>query len=263
MLFSVKLVLLHPVLLYVLMCAVLAGFSLAVLILARWWVHRRLLGKHNELAGYLFTAVGVIYGVLLAFVAIMVWGQYNDAISNAVVEASEALTLYRDLDLYPDPEQTAVAKKALVAYLNSVIHEEYPALAQGGVSCPTEQAIDRLWQTAHRFRPRDPYQQAVFQNIMRDLDKLAALRTSRLAAAQTNLPNIVWSVLIIGAGLTLVFAALFGTEKFWVHLLLVVLLAVLMASTLFLILEMDDPFMGGLSPQPTVFQEVLQAMIPR
>lgn len=260
MLFNAKLVLLHPVVLYALMCAVLLGFSLLVLILARWLVHRRLLGKHNDLAGYLFTAVGVIYGVLLAFVAIMVWGQYNDAISNSVVEASQALTLYRDLNLYPDPKQTAVVKQALVAYLNSVIHEEYPALAQGRFSRPTEQAINRLWLAVHSFHPRDAYQEAVFRNILRDLDKLAALRTSRLAAAQINLPNIVWSVLIIGAGLTLVFASLFGTEKFWAHLLLVVLLAVLMASTLFLILEMDDPFMGGLSPQPTVFQEVLQSM---
>lgn len=258
MLFNVKLVLLHPLVLYVLMCAVLAGLALVILIFSRLWVHTRLQGRHNELAGYLFTAVGVIYGVLLAFVAIMVWEQYNDSMENAVVEASEALTLYRDLDLYPDPEQTGQAKQALLAYINSVIHEEYPALARGEISPGTIRAISHLWKESKNLHPHDAYQQVLFQDIIKDIDNLARTRTRRLAAAQTNLPNIVWVVLIIGAGVTMVFAALFGAEKFLPHAIMVTLLAILMATTMFLILEMDNPFMGGLAAQPTAYLDVLR-----
>jgi Protein of unknown function (DUF4239) len=260
MLFNTKLVLFHPLVLYVIMCAVLAGFSLAILILIRWLIQTRLQGRHNEVTGYVFTAVGVIYGVLLAFVAIMVWEQYNTALSNSVVEASEALILDRDLDLYPSQDQVAQAKQALVAYVNSVIHEEFPALAKGELSPRTDLAIKHLWKTAKSFHPQDAYQQAIFQDILRDIDKLARMRIARLAAAQTNLPDIVWAVLIIGAAITLIFSSFFGAEKFWAHVVLVILLAILMASSLYLILEMDDPFMGGLSLEPAAYQEVLQAI---
>jgi hypothetical protein len=258
MLFNNLLVLLHPLMLYVLMCAILVGFSLAILILVRWSVHRHLQGKHNELAGYLFNAVGVIYGVLLALVAIMVWEQYNNAINNSVVEAGDALTLYRDLDLYPDQNQANQAKQALIAYIHSVIHEEYPAMAQGKKSPSTHRAIDNLWKTAKNFKPRDSFQQTIFQNILDDFDNLVRMRTLRLSAAETSLPNIVWAVLIIGAGVTMIFAALFGAERFWPHMVLVILLAILMATTMFLILEMDNPFLGGLSPQPKAHLEVLK-----
>jgi lipid-A-disaccharide synthase-like uncharacterized protein len=260
MLFNVKLVLLPPLALYFLICAVLVGFSLTLLFLARWSIHSRIRQGHNELAGYLFTAVGVIYGVLLAFVAIIVWEQCNDATGNVVREASRALALYRDLDLYPDQTQADPARQALKAFMRSVVKDEYPALARGEESPATQQAMEHLWKSAKNLRPRDPYEQSIFGEILKDINALGELRTGRLAAAQTNLPDIVWVALIIGAGITLVFSMLFGAEKLWVHVLMICLLAALMATTLFLILEMDNPFMGALAPQPTVYMEVLERM---
>jgi len=260
MLFNVKLVLINPLALYFLICAVLVGFSLVILFLSRWGIHSRLKAVHNDLAGYLFTAVGVIYGVLLAFVAIAVWEQYNDAMGNVVREAGRALALYRDLNLYPDQDQAAPAREALLAFIRLVVKDEYPAMARGGESPATQQAMERLWKAAKSLRPRDSYQGAIFQEILKDINSLGELRTGRLAAAQTNLPDIVWTALIIGAAITLVFVVLFGAEKFWLHLFMTCLLAILMATAIFLILEMDDPFMGPLAPQPTAYLQVLERM---
>ena len=55
------------------------------------------LAKNNEIAGFKFATVGVIYAVLLAFSVIVVWEKFSDA-ENAVAEeagATAALFHYR------------------------------------------------------------------------------------------------------------------------------------------------------------------------
>jgi len=45
------------------------------------------LTSNNEIAGFKFAAVGVIYAVLLAFAVFVVWGKFNDAETAVVQEA--------------------------------------------------------------------------------------------------------------------------------------------------------------------------------
>src|SRR3974390_2016095 len=50
---------------------------------------------NNEIAGFKFATVGVLYAVLLAFVIIVVWEKFSDAEANVVREAGAAENLYR------------------------------------------------------------------------------------------------------------------------------------------------------------------------
>ena len=53
------------------------------------------LRTNNEVAGFKFATVGVLYAVLLAFAVIVVWEKFNEAESNVALEAGAAVTLYR------------------------------------------------------------------------------------------------------------------------------------------------------------------------
>src|SRR5271156_5360580 len=50
---------------------------------------------NNEIAGFKFATVGVIYAVLVAFAIIMVWERFADAESAVAQEAGAATALYR------------------------------------------------------------------------------------------------------------------------------------------------------------------------
>ena len=50
------------------------------------------LATNNEIAGFKFATVGVIYAVLLAFAVIIVWERFTDAESAVVQEAAAAAT---------------------------------------------------------------------------------------------------------------------------------------------------------------------------
>ena len=52
------------------------------------------LASNNDIAGFKFATVGVIYAVLLAFAEIVVWEKFSDAETAVVQEAGASATLY-------------------------------------------------------------------------------------------------------------------------------------------------------------------------
>ena len=64
-------------------------------VLVRRWVGFEHLGANNEVAGFKFATIGVIYAVLLAFAVIVAWERFSDAEAAVVHEAGAAATLYR------------------------------------------------------------------------------------------------------------------------------------------------------------------------
>jgi hypothetical protein len=66
--------------------------SIGGMLLVRRWIPLAVLQSHNEVAGFIYAVVGVVYAVLLAFTAIVVWEQHTHAESVAAQEASELAT---------------------------------------------------------------------------------------------------------------------------------------------------------------------------
>lgn len=77
-------------------------FGVGLILITRRLVHHSILKPHNDISGFVFSTIGVIYGVMLAFVVIAVLEQYNTTTQIAENESSNAYSLYRDLRLYPN-----------------------------------------------------------------------------------------------------------------------------------------------------------------
>ena len=69
-------------------------------VVVRRFVQLDKLRTNNEVAGFKFATVGVIYAVLLAFAVIVVWEKFNDAELNVAREASAAATIFRLADSF-------------------------------------------------------------------------------------------------------------------------------------------------------------------
>ena len=66
-------------LLIALIVVVPTALAMIAQLLIRRWIGVETLTKNNEIAGFKFATVGVIYAVLLAFSVIVVWEKFNDA----------------------------------------------------------------------------------------------------------------------------------------------------------------------------------------
>src|SRR5215203_2360216 len=112
--------------------------------------------EHNEVAGFLYAVVGVVYAVLLALLVIAVWGQYQRARETVESEASAVGEIAWLAHRLPEPERHELQEDAR-SYAQEVVDEEWPLMEQGleGVQSFPEgwDLIDDMRGTLQDFEP--------------------------------------------------------------------------------------------------------------
>jgi hypothetical protein len=208
--------------------------------------------QNNDVAGFIYAALGVIYAVLLALVVIAVWGEY-DAASETVEQEANALAEIAWLgNRLPEPEGTHIQELAR-SYAEEVIHIEWPLMEQGQVPLMTQTQgtpagwtlIDDIRANLQEFQPRTPAEEQLYAEGLDQVQRLADARRMRLVAAEEGIPGVLWSVLIFGGVAAISFTYLFGMDNTWAHRLMVLTLAAVIGLVLFTIGAMEHPFSGG------------------
>ena len=258
--FTARLVMVSPCLLLFLINAIFILFSILLLVIVRNVCHHKIRKGHNDVIATIFNKAGAIIGIIIAFVVVILWQEYNKSKDNALKEGTEALELYQDLGLYPDQKQAAKPIKSLLQFTKLVIEDEYPAMADMRTSQAAEQVWNSLRKELYAITPQNPREQILYSKIIRDFETLSRLRQIRLLDMESSLPGIVWVVLIAGAIIIILFSILLGTEKLWLHIVLTAMMAMTLANAFYLIIELDYPFMGHLCAKPVSYIEMLNTI---
>ena len=211
-------------------------------ILIRRRVGLERLATNNEIAGFKFATVGVIYAVLLAFAVIVVWEKFTEAETAVVQEAGAAATLYR-LASGPEPEAVAT-RAALTNYLRLAIDRDWPQMAAGKESHEVTQALDAVYAAALRLTEKGAIEPALFVEMFKQLDAITQARRVQLHVARGIVPGILWMVLVCGAVLTVGFTFFFGTENLPAQVMMTGVLSVLVFMGLLVIVSINHPFTG-------------------
>ena len=222
----------------------MAAASVLGLALVHAFVPRALRSAHNEVAGSAIAVVGVVYAVLLAFIAVAVWEDFEKAGALVETEANLVGNLYRDTVGLPEPLATGL-RHSLFVYAETVAQDEWPALAAGRVEDAAGwQLLDRFHLSLAGLHPSEPGLLAIEAEMLRNLNALYDARRGRFRAAEVGLPPILWWNLLAGASLTILFSYLFGVPNFAMHGVMVALLGASIALVLSLIILLDNPFRG-------------------
>jgi hypothetical protein len=211
---------------------------------------------NNEVAGFKFATVGVIYAVLMAFAVIAVWEKFSEAQRAVVHEAGAAATLYRLADAF-GPEAASGLKRDLATYIDTVINADWPAMERGRGSPAANAALNTLYAHVIQQTPEHPQHGPVLVQMFRQLDAITLARRERLHLAQGVVPGVIWSNLVIGAGVTVVFAFFFGTRNLAAQVLMTGFLATMTSLGLLVIVSIDHPFTGPVKINPHVLEAVL------
>jgi hypothetical protein len=207
-------------------------------------VPHRLRRMHNDVAGFTLAIAGVIYAVLLAFIAVAVWQGYGQADSMVQIEANLVGDLYRGTAGLPDP-QASKLRHALYVYAETVVQEEWPALAAGSdEDAAGWQLLDGVHLTLVQFHPQDFGVASVQAGMLRSLNELYDARRGRFRSAAVTLPPVLWWNLLAGAALLLMFAYLFGVPNLAMHAAMVSLLGATIGLVLIMIVLLAHPFRG-------------------
>jgi hypothetical protein len=217
--------------------------------------------QHNDVAGFLYAVVGVIFAVLLALLVIAVWEQYQRANETVESEANAVAEIAWLAHRLPEPEHHVLQEDAR-SYAQEVVDVEWPRMEQGlgGAQSLPEgwDLIDDMRATLQEVEPSTAAEQALYAEGLDQIERLNDARRMRIVAAKEGLPGVLWAVLVFGGVVTVGFTYLFGMRNSWAHRLMVMSLTAVIALVLFTIWAMEDPFSGGARLEPSAFELILE-----
>src|SRR4028119_687324 len=99
--------------------------------------------EHNDVAGFIYAVVGVIYAVLLALMVIAVWEEHEAAKATVREEANGLADVFWIAHSLPEPEGPRLQELAR-SYATVVTEEEWPLMGRGRSSPEAWGPIDGM-----------------------------------------------------------------------------------------------------------------------
>lgn len=209
--------------------------------------------EHNDLAGFILAVIGVVYAVLLAFVAVTVWERFEAAETRSYEEASALSVVYRDADDFPQGRQI---RSLLRSYATLIAEDEWSAMARGTQSPEAGALIERIDRSVRQLDIRSLRQEDVHQQMLGAMDLALRDRDVRLTMSSTGISDVMWLVLLLGAVVTVAFTYLFGYRHGAMRSVMAGSLGLLIGLVLFLTVSLDYPFKGGITVGPEAFEDL-------
>ena len=207
---------------------------------------------HNDLAGFTISVIGVLYAVLLAFIAIATWESFSRASDIVENESDYAGGMYLDTAGLQQAKGQEI-RDALAKYVSVVIDVEWPIQRQGVTPDQGWKPLRDLATAIATIHPQNSGEAVIEAELLRTWNDLYNARSARLSAVQGHIPGVIWCIIFFGAAITTGYTYLFGFENFGMHIAMTATVAATLALVIVLIIALDWPFRGEISVSPDPF----------
>jgi len=247
---------------YYLIFGIILGLSLAApgflyalrrKALARGGASRKLISSE------IFSLFASVYAFFLGFAIVTLWGAYGSARSLVSAEAGAVMVAYRLSVPLPGSEGF---RQALVAYSKAVVEDEWPAMDRDqSMSVRASDRLGDVWEAFYAMRPKAADDQSYYTGLGQAVADLNRQRVARSQTLSGNLYPPVW--IILGFGLLGVFVGLLLTnpEQTRSQVAMEIIVAFLMFSCVYFIVDIATPFSGVLNVSSAPFTEVHAGML--
>jgi len=228
--------------------------------MARWFRNNH--EDRNSIIDILVAGTGLFYGLLLGLIAVGAYTNYTNADDAATHEANSAGVLYRDVSNFPEPLR-AVLRADISHYIDVVVNDEFPSAHTGKLLAAGTPIATKIQSEIASFSPTNFAGNALDNETFRQFANFIDNRNQRLNQMSSGLPGTLWFILVAGAVINLALIAMLGIEQIGAHLMLSGLFAVFLGLMLFLIADLDHPFLGQYSISPDAFETIRNVVIPQ
>jgi hypothetical protein len=235
-------------------------FSVGLQLLIRWRFGVDLIVPGQEVAGFKFAVVGVAYSVLLAFVVIVVWNDFERTQRGVYAEAERLYNLHRTSYTYPE-ETGKTLRQALVGYATEVRDKDWPLMERGfRGSQSAAEAFTKLSVVVGQAKPENIQQLPSVIHAFNLMEQIANFRLERLSAVDGQVTPMIWGILLLGAIITLGYPAFFAARCVTAQILMTAGLSAIIGGTIFLTIVLNCPFSGPEKITPKPIDDVILRM---
>jgi uncharacterized protein DUF4239 len=201
--------------------------------------------------------LGIIFGLLVGFIAAQVW---SDSERAKVAVATEASALRGVVLLAASlPQEQAANLRALVnQHIDVALNREWPTMAHHQatlVELPTH-LIEALKSTL-ALTPADEGQKTVQREIVEALHRALEARRHRIIISQSTVTPIKWAALVLQALCALIAISMVHIDNKLTCALALTIFGTGIALSLLLIAAYSRPFTGELSVKPELLKQVI------
>lgn len=206
----------------------------------------------NTVLGFLLNAFALYFGVLLALLSIAVFENHNKAQDAIDREAASLIRLVRDFRAYPEPTRTQLLA-GLHDYIDEEIGPGWQTQRRGQVSLKEVEMMNSLHHTLATFEPVKQTDVLNHTQTLRTFSEFIESRRLRISQGDTNIPKIMWYVVLCGSVMNIVVIWMFDLSRS-THAIIAGTLSLFIGMVIYMVAVLDEPFRGsnGLKPDAIV-----------
>lgn len=238
---------------------VCCAFAAGGLALTRWRLARNELITHNDVAGPILSTIGTILAVLMSFMVLGVWQEYDGSAQNTAIEAGTLSDLHHLADGFPNPFRNRLQAK-IDRYIDLVINVEWPQMRTGGESQRAHDTAYQIESVIASFKPANATQNTLQGSAISLTQRFLDARRQRIHDNEQSIPAILWATMLFIGFVTIVFSYYFRVDRPHAQYTMVIALACVIALTFTVLAELDLPFRGDVGLSPIAFQRAFNTI---
>jgi hypothetical protein len=214
----------------------------------------------GDRASGVFGVLATGFSVLLGFIIFLAFDSYDQARSGAEAEATIVTQQIETAQFFPTDTAQQLSGE-LVCYARSVIHTEWPAMADGTLGETVNPWGVQMFHTLNGFTPGSDTEQSAYDRWMDQTANREQARVDRVHGAEGLIPFPLWLVLYVISGVIFAYMLFFADrgEKARTQVMLMGSVTVVITLLLLLLTFFDHPHGGGLGKlEPTAMQRNLR-----
>lgn len=215
--------------------------------------------KNNQVAGFKFSMLGAIYAVLLAFIMLEAYRNYNMVSERVQNEAAAVSDIFRAVNGLQDSAKTAF-RSHLDSYAREVTYKEWDMMKSGTDSKVAWKLFDSLWNEILKYEPHNPKEATFYNKVIDNMEQLGDLRRLRILSMGSMIPGFMWLVVFLGGMITLGFTYFFAGEKVNIQMWMTGIVSFCLMLFLTLIILMDNPFSSSIAIDADAYHEAIERM---
>ena len=228
------------------------------LVVTRLAVNERAKGFKAVSPGML-PPLGILFALLVGFIAVEVWGNFDKAKTAVATEASALRAVVLLAGGFPDEQRIAIY--ALVnRHIDESVNKEWPKMAQQRMTLETlpTALIEALHDTL-ALKLTDDSQRAAQSEMVKELHTALDARRQRIVISESALGTVKWVGILLQGLCTLVAIAVVHSDNRLARALTLTLFAIGIAMSVLLIAAYSRPFT---SIGPNLLKQVITSEVP-
>lgn len=215
--------------------------------------------EHNDVTKFTYGFIGFLYAFFIGFIVSSMWGQINLSEVSARAEGAAAVQMATDTAVFDAPDRDRL-RQSLLAYEQAAITEWTDNDLIRTATADT--ALARVYAGYGQVRATTDTQRTRLATAYSNLDKIGQARTVRILAARedTGPPWPFWVIILLTSAMVIGTVVIYGVQRAHLHSWMVTIVGIIVASNLFLVLQLSHPFFGEVATSPDPLHEAVTAL---